>query len=64
MCTSDAASRWAVWALANPKFGSSINPKTARRQIMPTNADHITTSPPGFENPAASLTVLKKSIPH
>ena len=41
--SSDAASGWAGWALAHPGFGSSVNP--------------ITASPPGFENPAASLLV-------
>ena len=33
---SDAASGWAGWALAQPEFGSSINPITTRGQIMPT----------------------------
>ena len=49
---SAAASGWAGWALAHPEFGSSVNPITTR------DADythHITASPPGFENPAASL---------
>ena len=46
---SDAASGW---ALAHPEFWSSVNPITA----MGANfAHHITASPPGFENPAASL---------
>ena len=43
---SDAAS------VAHPEFGSSANP------ITTTGADythHITASPPGIENPAASL---------
>ena len=40
---SDAASLWA---------GSSGNPITTREADY---AHHITASPPGFENPAASL---------
>ena len=51
LCT-DAASRWAGWALAHPECGSSGNP------ISTSGADyahHITASPPGFEDPAASL---------
>ena len=52
-CTySDAASRWAEWALAHPEFGSSVNPITTRGADY---AHHITASPPEFENPAASL---------
>ena len=49
---SDAVSRWAGWALADRGFGVSVNPITTK------GADydhHITASPPGFENPAASL---------
>ena len=49
---NDAASGWAEWALAHPEFGSSINPITTRGADY---AHHITASPPGFENPAASL---------
>ena len=49
---SDAASGWAGLALAHPKFGSTVNPITTRRADY---AHHITASPPGFENPAASL---------
>ena len=50
--SSDAASGWAGWALAHPEFGSSVNPITTRGADY---AHHITASPPGFENPAASL---------
>ena len=49
---SDAASGWAGWALAHPELGSSVNPITTRGTDY---AYHITASPPGFENPAASL---------
>ena len=49
---SDAARGWAGWALAHPKFGSSVNPITTRGADY---ALHSTASPPGFENPAASL---------
>ena len=49
---SDAASRWAGWALAHPEFGGSVNRITTRGADY---AHHITASPPGFENPAASL---------
>ena len=35
-----------------PEFGSSVNPITTRGADY---AHHITASPPGFENPAASL---------
>ena len=49
---SAAASKWAEWALAHPEFGSSVNPITTRGADY---AHHITASPPGFENPAASL---------
>ena len=47
-----AASGWAGWALAHPEFGSSVNPITTRGADF---ALHITASPPGFENPLASL---------
>ena len=53
---SDAASGWAGWVLAHPEFGSSVNPITTRGADC---AHHITASPPGFENPAASLPHLK-----
>ena len=53
-CISDAASRWAGWALAHPEFGSSVHPIQTREGILypphyclPTRA--------GFENLAASL---------
>jgi hypothetical protein len=49
---SDAASRWAGWALAHLAFGSSVNPIPTR------GADYnhqITACPPGFENLAGSL---------
>ena len=49
---SDAASGRAGWALAHPEFGSSVNPNTTRGADY---AHHITASPPGFDNPAASL---------
>ena len=49
---SDALSGWAGWALAHPEFGSSVIPITTRGADY---AHHITASPPGFENPAASL---------
>ena len=52
LCSSDAASVWAGWALAHLDFGSSVNPITTRGADY---AHHITASPPGFENPAASL---------
>ena len=52
MYTSDAASGRAGWALAHPEFGSSVNSITARGADY---AHHITASPPGIENPAASL---------
>ena len=52
MVSSAAASVWAGWALAHPEFQSSINPLTTRGADY---AHHITASPPGFENPAASL---------
>ena len=50
--SSDAASGWAGWALAHPTFASSVIPITIRRADY---AHHITDSPPGFQNPAASL---------
>ena len=50
--TSAAASGWAEWALAHPEFGSSVNLITTRGADY---AHHITASPPGFENLAASL---------
>ena len=53
MKASDAANRWAGWALAHPEFGSSVNPITTRGADY---AHHITASPPGFENPAVLLT--------
>ena len=49
---SAAASGWAGWALAQPEFGSSVNPITTRGADY---AHHITASPPGFGNPAAAL---------
>ena len=48
----DAASGWAGWVLAHPEFGSSVNTITTRGADY---AHHITASPPGFENLAASL---------
>ena len=49
---SDATSGWAGWALAHPEFERLVNPITTRGADY---AHHITASPPGFENPAASL---------
>ena len=49
---SDADSGWAGWALAHPEFGSSVNPTTTRGADY---VHHNTASPPGFENPGASL---------
>ena len=49
---SDAPRGWAGLALPHPEFGSSVNPITTRGADY---AHHITASPPGFENPAASL---------
>ena len=49
MPCSDAPSGWAGWAL---EFVSSVNPITTRGA---DDAHRITASPPGFENPAASL---------
>ena len=56
---SDATSGWAGWALAHPEFGSSVNPITIRGADY---AQHITASPPGLENPAASLQIGKCNI--
>ena len=56
MNISDAASKWVGWALAHQEFGSSVNPIIL--SITTRGADyahHITSSPPGFENPAAAL---------
>ena len=47
---SAAASGWA--GLAHPEFGSIVNPITTRGADY---VHHITASPSGFENPAASL---------
>ena len=55
MAYSDAASRWTGGALAHPEFRSSINPITTRGADY---AHRITASPPGFENPQASLAAL------
>ena len=49
---SDATSGWAGWA---SEFGSSVNPITTRGADY---ALHITDSPPGLENPAASMILL------
>ena len=58
--SSAAASGWAGWgALAHPEFGSSVNPITIRGADY---AHHITASPPGLENPAASLQIGKCNI--
>ena len=46
-----AASGWVGWALAQLEFGSSVNSITTRGADY---VHHITASPPGFENPAAS----------
>jgi hypothetical protein len=54
---SAAASGWAGWALAHPKFWSSVNPITTRGADY---VHHITASPPGFENPAAALILFGK----
>ena len=56
MVNSAAASGWAGWALAHPKFGSSVNPITTRGADY---AHHITASPPGFEKAAAYLLICK-----
>ena len=58
---SAAASGWAGWALAHPDFGGSVNPITTRGEDY---ALHITASPPGFENPAATLPCVCNSIFH
>ena len=42
------------WVLAHLEFGSSVNPITTRGEDY---AHHITASPPGFENLAASLKI-------
>ena len=59
--SSAAASGWTGWALAHPEFGSSVNPIKTRGADY---AHHLTASPPGFENPAASLhcEVIAKSV--
>ena len=49
---SDAPSGWAGLAVAHVEFGSSVSPITT---MGADYAHHITASPPGFENPAASL---------
>ena len=49
---STATSGWTEWALSHPEFESSVNPIRTRGADY---AHHITASPPGFENPAASL---------
>ena len=54
---SAAVSGWAGWALAHPEFASSVNPITTRAGGE-DYAHHITASPPGFENPAAALTMV------
>ena len=56
---SDTASGWAGWVLAHPEFGNSVNPITTRGADY---AHHISASPPGFENPAASLLFSKTTI--
>ena len=53
--SSAAASGWAGWTLAYPEFGRSVNPITTRGADY---AHHITASPTGFENPAASLHII------
>ena len=49
---SAAAGGWAGWALAHPEFEVTFNPIQTRGADY---AHHITASPPGFENLAASL---------
>ena len=49
---SAAASGWAGWALAQPEFGSSVNPFPTRGANY---AHHNTACPPGLENLTASL---------
>ena len=56
-----AASGWAGWALAQPEFGSSVNPITTRGANY---FHHITASPPGFENAAASLNEHGRALLH
>ena len=53
---SAAARGWAGWASAHPEFENSVNPITTRGADY---AHHITASPFGFENPAASLHQVK-----
>jgi len=57
-CSADA-SGWAEWALAHPEIWSSVNPITTRGADF---AHHITASPNGFENPAASLKCKGKTL--
>ena len=45
--------------IAHPEFGSSFNPITTRGADY---AHHSTASPPGFENPAASLIITYTMI--
>ena len=52
MLASDAASRWAGWALAHLEFWNSVNPIQTREADY---VHHITACPPGFESLAASL---------
>ena len=49
---SDAARRWAGWALARLDFGSSVKPITTKGTDY---AHPITACPPKFETLAASL---------
>ena len=56
---SHAASGRAVWALAHPEFGSSVNPITTKGADY---AHHITASTPGFENPAAYLQLTRTKV--
>ena len=58
--SSDAVSGWAGWTLAHLEFESSVSPITTRGADY---AHHITASPTGFENPAASLiSILVRSL--
>ena len=50
--SSDAASGWAEWVSAQPKFGSSANPFPTKRADY---AHQITACPPKCENLTASL---------
>merc|ERR1712008_153979 len=50
--SSDAVSGRAGWALAQSKFGSSVDPIPTRGADY---ALHTTACPPGFENPTTSL---------